>query len=489
MNQTKLFLVLGTLYLLVAVFPTVIAQSTARDVVYLGNVTGTSFLPSTIYAGDIVSIAVNIQNRGLVVSIRDLNASIGIGNQFEPIQLVDTAQEIQPQATQTVVFKFRVKPETVPGYYPIQLNLAYHRNDQSDQTTTQTQTLQVPVSKTGKNIEISVQPSVINPASQTQLNFYIKNAGSTPISNISLAWTEANSLILPIGTDNIKYLEMLDSQATETISFLVTADPNITTGVYPLEITLTYTDTNGTKTQTSQVGIIIGGGTDFEVSADTLSSGTLSVSVANIGSNNASAVVVKIPHQPNIFVSGSNTSILGNLNKGDYTIANFTVSTTGLDQNRASSRVQTSGQPIIRTGQTNSVEPTRVRDLNANQRQIIIQIDYTDTTGTRQTVEKTVLLFQTTTSGTGDIQIQRQNPLGLISWAIAIILAGGTLVFWRFKASQIPFQKLIVPLGIITLMFLVIIFGFNASVEYSIGAGAVSLAGLAWFFNKNRGKP
>src|SRR3989344_2192423 len=103
MNQTKLFLVLGTLCLLVAVFPTVIAQSTAQDVVYLGNVTGTSFLPSTIYAGDIVSIAVNIQNRGLVVSIRYLTARIGIGNQFEPIHLVDTAQEIQPQATQTVV--------------------------------------------------------------------------------------------------------------------------------------------------------------------------------------------------------------------------------------------------------------------------------------------------------------------------------------------------------------------------------------------------
>ena len=299
------------------------------DLAYLVDLNGTSFLPSIIHAGDIVSMAVNVRNRGLVYSIEDLNGSITVGPQFELIDSNYTVPQIGPGSTQTLVFKFHVKDDTSAGYYSIFLDMSYLRDGGP---ATENRTILVPVSKTEKNVDVTVSPTVINPGNQTTLVFTLNNISGAAISNISLSWSESSNLILPIGSDNKRYISFLETGKKEQVSYVVAADPNITTGIYPIDVNLTFTDSSGVRTQSSEVGIIAGGATDFEVSAE-LSSGQLSISIANIGSNNASATVVKIPQQRNITVSGSNIAILGALNKGDYTIASFQVQTTQSDRN------------------------------------------------------------------------------------------------------------------------------------------------------------
>src|SRR5690606_38673389 len=61
--------------------------------------------------------------------------------------------------------------------------------------------------------------------------------------------------------------------------------------------------------------------------------GAYTFSVSNIGNNAANSVKVSIPQQANWTVTdGSNSVVLGNLQKGDYTIADFNLKPSKYDK-------------------------------------------------------------------------------------------------------------------------------------------------------------
>ena len=107
------------------------------------------------------------------------------------------------------------------------------------------------------------------------------------------------------------------------------ADVNADPGLYTLDVNLTFEDyeSNSKSIQTT-AGLFVGGATDFDVSFSESSQGEVSLSVANVGNNIAYAVKVSIPEQDGYKVSGSSSTIVGNLEKGDYTIASFNVAST-----------------------------------------------------------------------------------------------------------------------------------------------------------------
>jgi len=465
------------------------------DLAYLVDINGTSFLPSTIHAGDIVSMAVNISNKGQVYPIIDLNGSIEVGPQFELVDSNYNVPPIGPGSNQTLVFKFHVKDNTSSGYYSVFLNMSYLRDGG---LTTEDRTITVPVSKTEKNIDVTVSPVVINPGNQTELVFTLNNMSGASVSNISLSWSESSNLILPIGSDNKRYVSYLEPGKKQQVSYTVAADPGITTGVYPLDVNLTFTDSSGVRNQSSKVGIIAGGATDFEISAE-LSNGQLSVSIANIGSNNASATVVKIPQQRNIAVQGSNISILGALNKGDYTIATFSVQATQSDRNFTRQAVQsgTAAQPSSASqGGATQAGGFPAGDRNSFSaglaNSVIVEIDYTDTTGERQVVQKTVQLASSASSGlvsgisgTGNFGSRQQaNQLSFVPWVLLAAIAAGAAYFNRARAKK-EWKHLLVVLAIIAVIFLVVIFLLNAELVSSVVATVVSIALLAAFFRTN----
>jgi len=228
------------------------------------------------------------------------------------------------------------------------------------------------------------------------LTVTVSNNSSVPLSNVAFSWTESTGAILPLGSDNKRFISYIGQGEKYDFNYLVVADPSIVTGIYPLSVTLSYNDSTGTKTQTSQVGLIIGGKSDFQISADTLSSGQISFSLANIGSNNASAVVVKMPAQVGLTITGSDTVIIGNINKGDYSVANFTVSATDQNAalrnlNRTGSGTQTNSAtqpPVGNPRDFNSFDQNSLNNFAQRQTQGSFNVDiyYTDTTGERQTI-------------------------------------------------------------------------------------------------------
>ncbi len=453
---------------------------------YQIEVSDTSFLPSTIYAGDIINMEVGIKNRASNIQLVDLEAEITLGGQFEGIKTVDSIDSINAGETKTLVFQFQAKVGTSSGQYSVPLTMLYLSNKD---LLKQTHIVFVPITKAEKNLDITIDPNVVNPGKPTEVIFTIKNVGNTPVSNISLSWAEENNLVLPIGSDNKRYVNVLSANQKAEVSYLVTADPNITPGVYPLDISITFNDINATRTQVSHIGLIIGGKTDFEISAELMTNNQLSISIANIGSNNADAVVVKIPSQQNIAVNGSNIAILGNLNKGDYTLANFEVIQRAMQM-----RPGVGDLPSGRTGaggdaaSTDQTETTQESDRGI----VIIQVDYTDTTGQRQSIEKKLemtLTFSettdTTTTGFADRMRSRQSTdLSTVAWALLVVIIVGAAAFNRFKAGNSNWKRLGKALAIVAVLFITAIFLFGSSAIAIALAAVVSLLLLGRLFRQ-----
>lgn len=450
---------------------------------YLAEIDETTFLPETIHSGDVVSVAVDIHNKASSITIQNLEASIGVGEQFEIMDGTDAISGILPDATKTVLFTFRVKTDTPSGYYPAQITLSYQRNGVD---VTENHDIIIPVTGTEKNIDVTLEPRVINPGNQTVVAFTLSNVGGTAVSNVSLSWTEESSLILPVGSDNKRYISIIPAGEKATVEYTVAADPNITTGIYPLSIVVGFTDSNGDQEQTSEIGIIVGGKTDFEVSGEMVNN-QLSVSIANVGSNNAGAVVAKLK---NVSSSGSSTSILGNLNKGDFTIATFQLGTSSalsgtgtIDPNAMPQAPSAGGFGGGFQGQRPGGDANRFSQ--SIPRVLEMEIAYTDTTGERQTVTKTISLSASASSGTGLTTRTVQTGVSpFIAWGLLAILVIGGIGYNHYRAKRKWTSLLKVIAGMVVL-FLISIFLLNRN-EIAVGASTLlSLAGIVLFFRED----
>jgi hypothetical protein len=132
--------------------------------------------------------------------------------------------------------------------------------------------------------------------------------------------------------------------------------------------------------------------------------------------------------------------IIGNLNKGDYTVASFK-----LQQTSGSTGVIGGAGP----GQRNS---TVARNFTQNIQNVnrtnalTIEIAYTDTMGVRETVEKTVNIISAGNStgggsgfsGRGAVATQKKSLLSQYGWyfAIVIILIAGFIFYRRYKSKH-----------------------------------------------------
>ncbi|MDD3159889.1 MAG: hypothetical protein PHQ98_02900 [Candidatus ainarchaeum sp.] len=304
--------------------------------------------PHPAQVGEFVDVWVTITNSGSAVT-DDLILKILPKDSLQLATEESVEKEIgslKINESKLIKYKLLVSNNAVSGENEIEF-LVYSK-DTSSVSVSKVTSINVEESK--KNIEVSVNPAVINPGNPSEVEFTLKNLTNETVSNIVVSWTESNGLILPIGSDNKKYILSILPLETKSVSYTIAADPNITTGIYPIDLTLTFNNSNGENTQESTLGIIAGGKTDFDMSYE-ISDSQLSISIANIGSNDAESVIVKLI-KPSIT---NNTQIIGTLDKGDYTIANFEVSSSSV----------------------NDIE---------------LELSYTDTTGQRQTINKKITL-------------------------------------------------------------------------------------------------
>ena len=141
--------------------------------------------------------------------------------------------------------------------------------------------------------------SALVPGKQSSMKFTINNVGNAPLRDLTFYWENTDNIILPVGSDNTKYIKYIDIGNGTDLEYQVIADTNAQPGLYKLNLYLTYEDSFSNKTNkiNTIAGMYVGGGTDFDVAFSDNANGQMSFSVANIGSNPANSVSVIIPQQ------------------------------------------------------------------------------------------------------------------------------------------------------------------------------------------------
>lgn len=300
--------------------------------------------PDPVKPGDILEVRISIQNSGSEAK-ENCIVKIEPSYPFKPLQGEELSQNIgtlvkrsTDDREKVVKFKVGVENDINEGEYP--LKVIFYSKDGKDKVSVTTDLMIEIKSESNAEIEyISLERLV--PGEKTELTFGIKNAGNSPLRNAIFSWECTKDVILPVGSSNVKHINLIDVGETANVTFDVLTNVNTIPGLYKLDMTLTYDDIEALKTITeagtldnekrkqikSKAGIYIGGTTDFDISyMEKSPAGDYTFSVSNIGNNAANSVKVTIPSQENWTVTdGGNSVVLGNLQKGDNTIADFSL--------------------------------------------------------------------------------------------------------------------------------------------------------------------
>ncbi|MFZ3385055.1 MAG: hypothetical protein WA144_14130 [Candidatus Methanoperedens sp.] len=315
----------------------------------------------------------------------------------------------------TAKFKVHIEQSAVEGEYEFNVYVTAKGKD-SGISSTEMQKDRILVVSGMPVITLSnVSIGSVAPGSTNEVIVKFKNEGTGTARNlyadINTASEHLASVFSILGSGTRFSLGSLSPGKEAQIRFNILVDSQAQTGVYNIPLRISGFNYSASDS----IGIGVAGITEFELSYQESGTSFL-LSVSNIGVNPAKAVSVEIPNQNSFSVTGSNTQVIGNLNSGDYTSANFQVNQKG------------SGS------------------------QMNIKLQYTDAAGMRRSIEKklTVKLSNGMTGATSkEANDQHAAMHGtnysqqLLNFApyIGIVLLG-IVGFWRRKSITEMYQRL-----------------------------------------------
>lgn len=339
-------------------------------------------VPDPVQAGDVVDVKIRLQNVG-TAEAHDINVEFVPAYPFTILEGEETVQSVAAlphwpteESSRTLTFRLRVDRDAMIGQHS-----ATFKKTLGDSTVGGSQEFTLEVTAKGFAEILSVDQTKLLPGRITPMIFTINNLGSAPLKNMVFSWEEPNNYVLPVGTDNSRHIKYLGPGESIQLQYNVVASVNAAPDLYELNLVLEYdlTDLTGatsTETVTTNAGVFIGGETDFDVALSDSSEDQTALTVSNVGSNAAYSVTVRIPQQQGYRVTGSANAIIGNLDKGDYTVVYFKISSLSASVG----------------GEGGDGEFPRQRFGNASGNILKVQIDYTDTTGARQSLVKEVAM-------------------------------------------------------------------------------------------------
>ncbi|AKB31794.1 hypothetical protein MSSIH_1104 [Methanosarcina siciliae HI350] len=395
--------------------------------------------PDVARPGEPVELTVSIKNVG-TKDLKDITVEITPEYPFGKVSGEALKKEVaylnarqDDDSAGILKFKLMTDSNASEGTYEIDITTTAKSGDgSSSSTSTTTKTVYLEVRGKEYAQIVTINKANIDVAKEEPLEFIVTNTGNSPLKNMVISWKDPEGVILPVYSDNTKYIKYLEPGDSITIYYSVMADVNADPGLYTLDINLTFEDyESNAKNIRTTAGIFVGGETDFDVSFSESDAGEISLSVANVGNNIAYSVKVSIPEQDEYRVSGSSSTIVGNLEKGDYTIATFDVMSKGA-ANRDTENPE--GRATAALGNGSSAfraEPS-----------LKVRIEYTDARGERITVDKDVPIEMTAAAGApaaGGRPGARDSGSSLrsyLTYIVIIVAAGAGAVLYRRKKLE-----------------------------------------------------
>jgi hypothetical protein len=286
--------------------------------------------PENLISGDDFELSFDLNNiGGSKIEWIKLNL---ISEVFMPRRddLEQIYKNIEPKKTTRVTFSLGTGKKTLPGTYPLTVNITY--KDEFGNIFNEQKTLAVTIEKM-KNAVIDitdVKTERLVPGDRFELSLRLKNMGSGEIQWIKVG---INPLVnsIPILTPNNDDLEKLynDFQADSEIvvTFDLSVNEDLDSGNYPVTLILAYLDELGIlANETHIIGLEIRGvpriviqGVDSDPKIPFKGGEvTLSVNLENIGTGNAK--IVKVGFSSTL---GTFMSYVGGIKKGDSNVAVF----------------------------------------------------------------------------------------------------------------------------------------------------------------------
>lgn len=368
-----------------------------------------------VYPGDTTYVYVPIKNIGFFASFME-DVSVRLvpkGNaSAKAVTILDDAYSLGTINNwgdqRTAKFRIHVNPDAVEGDYYFDVYITYKGQSTSSSTPQTPATTKLEdqiLTIKGKPLIVLLNStlSIVEPMSINREKLQFRNTGTGTVQNvvaeISLGSGDMKSSFSILGGGTLFSLGNLKPGDDAYITFDLAVDIATRPGVYNLPLKITGLNN---YSSTNYMGLVVAGTTDFELSyQETM--GSFSLNVANVGVNPASAVTVSLPRQKNFTSSGSSSSVLGNLNPGDYTSAIFQV-------------VKTPG-----TG----------KDLD-------VEIQYTDTSGKRHAIAKNLAVeLSTAEAQAGNRRSGSTNYTALLL-AVIVIAA----IYWQRRKITAYYQKL-----------------------------------------------
>lgn len=377
--------------------------------------------PDPVNPGDILEVRISIENTGYT-DIENCYLEIKPEYPFRALsgeKLVESigtlGKRSEDDRRKVVKFKVGIENDVNEGKYPLKVYL-YSTGSKNKISLTRELTIDIDSESNAEIEYINVEKLV--PGEKTRLIFGIKNVGNSPLKNSMFSWECANDVILPVGSSNVKHINLIDVGETANVSFEVLTNVNTKPGLYKLDMILTYDDIEALQTITeagtvenqkrktieSKAGIYIGGTTDFDIAfMERSPTGAYTFSVSNIGNNGANSVKVSVPLQANWTVTdGSNSVILGNLQKGDYTIADF------------------------------NLEPGTV----GKELPIKFEISYTSSDGMRQVEENVLSLYASPSALPAGSKLPEESSGSSFSYKLVLLILLGATGLFIYKKYQ-----------------------------------------------------
>ncbi|MFA4957153.1 MAG: hypothetical protein WC556_09315 [Candidatus Methanoperedens sp.] len=361
-----------------------------------------------VYPGETTYVYVPIQNIGYGNAMEDIsvklvpkdNASANVVTILNNIDSLGTITEWGSQ--RTAKFRIYVNPDAIEGDYYFNVFVTYRglQTDISNTPMIVTNKLEDQILTIKGNPMIMIVDSTIDlvaPTSKNTETLTFKNTGTGTVQNavVEINLANTNSVFSILGGGRQFSLGTLKAGDVSSITFDLAVDIAARPGVYNIPVKITGRNNYSTD---NIIGLVVAGMTNFEISyVETL--GSFSLNVANVGISPASAVAVNLPRQKNFSVTGSSTSVLGNLNPGDYTSAIFQITKTA--------------------GTENNLE---------------LEIQYTDTSGQRHTITKSLPV---TLAATGTQT--KSASTNYTTWLLAAVII--LVLYWQRGKITTYFRK------------------------------------------------
>ncbi|CAG0963487.1 hypothetical protein METP2_00946 [Methanosarcinales archaeon] len=362
-----------------------------------------------VYPGDTTYVYVPIQNKGFGNFMEDVtvklapkdNASINAVTLLNDIYSLGTITDWGDQ--RTAKFRIYVNPDVVEGDYYFNVFITYKglQTDSSNQQMSATTKLDDQIlTIRGKPMIMLVNSTIstVAPGSKNTETLTFKNTGTGTVQNTvaEINIDNTNSAFSVLGGGKQFSLGTMKSGDIASITFNLAVDVAARPGVYNIPVKITGQNNYSTD---NLIGLVVAGITDFDVSyVETV--GSFSLNVANIGISPANAVAVNLPRQKNFSITGSSTSVLGNLNPGDYTSAIF---------------------QITKTAEAGSI--------------LELEIQYTDTSGQRHTITKSLPVILSSTS----TQSRGKSSTNYTLWIVIVVII--LVLYWQRGKIKTYFKK------------------------------------------------